>query len=553
MNTSTVQFTFTPPVSGFNPFWDGNFMELARGLSVALAGGTQYSATISGKTLAGSSVSHTFSFTTATIASSTVAPTLASSAPVNGALSVDPMSHVVFHLSKPMRFTTVDADPQLGAMTWNASGDVLDFAPPAGGFLRGSSPSIGIKGADLAWNYLLATQVSFSVPEVVVPLQVLGMSPAPGSTAVPLTAQVALSFSRDMDPASTAAAISFTPSNTCTASSQWINPRMYRCSILTPTAGTAITVTVGTSAKDAAGNPLPAAWSATFTVASTNDTTAPTIVSSTPANGTTPVTNGTPLVIQFSKPMDRGSVEAHLRIAVTGHFQWNAANTQVTYVPTQVYQPGLSLQWTADSSQDLSGNTIYEFPAMHELRGIGLGKQDLVVSAPQAVTLGTLGSRADALGMLLIGDDARNQGTDAFLSFDLSALPGAATSKAAVRQAYLILSRVGCEGSVANLGGTLLVEGIAAGSSIASADLSSSPLGVAYQAQNVCSGPDEIFIPVTEKIRADFSAVPTQGGITHFRLRFAQATNGDHVPDRLVLNWRRLLEEPKLRVVYETY
>jgi len=127
------------------------------------------------------------------------------------------------------------------------------------------------------------------------------------------------------------------------------------------------------------------------------------------------------------------------------------------------------------------------------------------------------------------------------------------TAQAAVRQAYLILSRVGCEGSVANLGGTLLVEGIAAGSSIASADLSSSPVGVTYQAQNVCTGPDEIFVPVTEKIRADFSAVPTQGGMTHFRLRFAQATNGDNLPDRLVLNWRTLLEEPKLRVVYETY
>jgi hypothetical protein len=99
----------------------------------------------------------------------------------------------------------------------------------------------------------------------------------------------------------------------------------------------------------------------------------------------------------------------------------------------------------------------------------------------------------------------------------------------------------------------LLVEGITAGSSIASADLSSSPVGVVYQAQNVCTGPDEIFIPVTEKIRADFSAMPSQGGTTHFRLRFAQATNGDHIPDRLVLSWRKLLEEPKLRVVYETY
>ena len=553
MNPSTVQVTFTPQVSAFYPFWDGNFMELGRGLSIALAAGTHYSATISGKTQTGSSVSHTFSFTTATIASSTVAPTLASSAPANGALGVDPMSHVVLRFSEPMRFTTVAADPQLGAMTWNATGDVLDFAPPPGGFLRGSSPSTVIQGADLAWNYLSTTQLSFTIPEVVVPFQVLGMSPAPGSTGVPLTAQVALSFSRDMDPASTAAAISFSPSNTCTASSRWINPRMYRCSILTPGAGTPITVRVGTSAKDAAGNPLPAPWSATFTVASTSDTTAPTIVSSTPANGTTPVANGTPLVINFSKPMDRGSVEAHLRIAVTGHFQWNAANTQVTYVPTQVYSPGLTLQWTADSSEDLSGNTIYEFPAMHELRGIGLGQQNLTVRALQAVTLGTLGSRADALGMLLIGDDARNQGTDAFLSFDLSALPGAVTARAAVRQAYLILSRVGCEGSVANLGGTLLVEGIAAGSTIASADLSSPPVGVTYQVQNVCTGPDEIFVPVTEKIRADFSAVPTQGGMTHFRLRFAQATNGDNLPDRLVLNWRTLLEEPKLRVVYETY
>jgi hypothetical protein len=31
------------------------------------------------------------------------------------------------------------------------------------------------------------------------------------------------------------------------------------------------------------------------------------------------------------------------------HFQWATASTQVTYVPTQVYQPGLTRQWTAGS------------------------------------------------------------------------------------------------------------------------------------------------------------------------------------------------------------
>src|SRR5260370_296876 len=106
MNTTTVQVTFTPPVSGFNPFWDGNIMELGRWLSIALAAGTHYSATISGKTQTGSSISHTFSLTTGTIASNTVAPTLASSAPVNGAIGVDPVSHGVFRFTAPRRFPT---------------------------------------------------------------------------------------------------------------------------------------------------------------------------------------------------------------------------------------------------------------------------------------------------------------------------------------------------------------------------------------------------------------------------------------------------------------
>lgn len=556
MNKSTVQVTVTPPLPGFSPYplWDGNFMELSRGLSGAMAGSTRYSVAITGKTLAGDTLSHAFSFTTAPVVSSTVAPALASSVPASGAAGVNPLSHVVFHFSEPMRFSTFDPDPELGAMTWNAAGDTLDYAPPPNGFLAGSSPSVSLQGQDLAWNSLPGTQVSFTVPEVAVPLQVLGMSPPPGSTGVPLTAPVSLSFSRDMEPVSTAAAITVSPGSGCSASSQWINPRMYRCLPATQAAGTQITVAVGTGARDAGGNALPAAWSSSFTVASTNDTTAPTIVSSTPGP-TAAVANGTPVVINFSKTMDRGTAESRFRMllnGVSGHFQWNAASTQLTFTPTAVYYPGFTVQWTADFSEDLSGNTVYEFPTVHEFHAIGVGHQDLTVPSTQAVTMGTLGSRASALGMLLIGDDSRDQGTDAFLSFDLSALP-VASPAAAVRQAYLILPRMGCEGSVANLGGTLLVEEISTGASIGAADLGSTAVGTPVQVQNVCAGPAEIFVPVTEKIRADFAAAKTLGATTHFRLRFAQATNGDHLPDRLVLEWRQLLEEPRLRVVYEIY
>jgi len=93
------------------------------------------------------------------------------------------------------------------------------------------------------------------------------------------------------------------------------------------------------------------------------DTTVPQVQQSTPANGTKGVDPKAPIVIQFSEPMDRVSVEAAFNLSqeggarVAGAFSWSADNKTLTFTPTEPLAAGKTYRVTVGpGAEDQAGN-----------------------------------------------------------------------------------------------------------------------------------------------------------------------------------------------------
>jgi len=93
------------------------------------------------------------------------------------------------------------------------------------------------------------------------------------------------------------------------------------------------------------------------------DTTVPQVQQSTPANGSKDVDPEAPIVVQFSEPMDRASVESAFGLAleggaeVAGTFNWSADSKTVTFTPTEPLDKGKTYHVTVGpGAEDQAGN-----------------------------------------------------------------------------------------------------------------------------------------------------------------------------------------------------
>ncbi len=88
------------------------------------------------------------------------------------------------------------------------------------------------------------------------------------------------------------------------------------------------------------------------------DTQAPTLLSSSPSNGTTGMAVGGSFTVTFSEPMDPQSVLLELRPSVgLGGASWNAEGTSVSYAPLVELSAGVTYSVTV-SGKDLAGNGL---------------------------------------------------------------------------------------------------------------------------------------------------------------------------------------------------
>jgi hypothetical protein len=177
-----------------------------------------------------------------------------------------------------------------------------------------------------------------------VPPRVVTTVPTDGATGVRPDAELVITFSKDIDAASVAAAAAnkefvITPAVPCTA-----QPCPDKWELLKPTElhythpgvnqkfllGKKYTVTIPKSLKATDNTPMANDHSFSFTVVAP-----PTLVASSPANGAKDVAVDTSLSITFSKPMIDLSTQGAftLQPVAAGTFSWNADYTVMTYKP----------------------------------------------------------------------------------------------------------------------------------------------------------------------------------------------------------------------------
>jgi alpha-amylase len=133
----------------------------------------------------------------------------------------------------------------------------------------------------------------------------------------------------------------------------------------------------------------------------------PVVVSNSPVHDAASVATYSPIVLQFSKPMNRTSVETNFGTipAVSGAFAWSPAGDTLTFTAGGAGLPGLTVmtvRLTSSAIDSVSGNALYS-PYEMRFKTAATSFHD---SAPPAVTLATPTNAAIIAGNLLISGTA---------------------------------------------------------------------------------------------------------------------------------------------------
>jgi len=353
--------------------------------TAALAASTQYTATITTAVtdLAGNALAAPFIWTFTTGAGAdTTPPTVSATNPANNAIGVALNSSVSATFSEAMRNATLDTtsfilvETLVGNVTGTVSvtGNTATFAPLVNLLPFTQYTATITSGAtDAAGNALAApyswTFTTGAMADMTPPI-VSFTSPANGATNVALNSSVSsATFSEPMNNATLTTA-SFTLVKTSDG-----DPVIGTVNVngntaaLTPLGSllpfTNYTATVSTAATDAAGNPLAAFYSWSFTTGAAPDTTPPTVASTNPLNGAVGVAPNASISATFDEPMTNASLNtASIFLAPTAGGPAVAGTVSVsgnTATFTPLANLAGSIQYTATittAAMDASGNTL---------------------------------------------------------------------------------------------------------------------------------------------------------------------------------------------------
>ncbi|MBI5018195.1 MAG: Ig-like domain-containing protein [Deltaproteobacteria bacterium] len=299
---------------------------------------------------------------------STAPPEGASDVPVGTAVSVT-FSEAVEAASLASSFTLAGPGAQV-AGTVTVTGATATLTPAASlGFGTAYTATVGTGARDLAGNALAAavswTFTTASAPDTTPPT-VSSTTPANGANGVAVNAGVSVTFSEPVDAASLAASLTLAGPGGPVAGTVTV---VGATATFTPAASlvpaTAYTATVGTGARDLAGNPLAAPFSWTFTTGSAPDTTAPTVVSTAPTNGATGVPAGTAVAVSFSEAMNPATLTAatftltRAGVPVTGNVTYAPATLTATFTPAGPLAESTAYVATVTTgAQDAAGNAL---------------------------------------------------------------------------------------------------------------------------------------------------------------------------------------------------
>src|ERR1051325_7681287 len=372
-----------------------------------LAPHTAYTATVrrSVRDLTGNALATDFSWSFATGATpDTTPPTVSFTVPANAATGVAVNQKIAAAFSEVMDPLTISpatftlkqgATPVAGTVTY--AGVTATFSPLSALAPNTTYTATMTTGArdlagnalasDFVWSFTTGATpnppppaVSFTVPSLTVNFAGVNFAGvtaafAPDSaaanigivadagTGVPISGNVAATFSEAMDPL-TITTVTFTLKQGTTAvagtvSYAGVTATFTPASFLAPL--TVYTATITTGARDLAGNALATDFSWSFTTGVTPDTTPPTVSSTVPANAATGVAINQKIAAAFSEAMDPLTIS-------TANFTLKQGTTvvagTVSYaVVTATFTPGSALAplttYTATittGARDLAGN-----------------------------------------------------------------------------------------------------------------------------------------------------------------------------------------------------
>ncbi|WP_334189881.1 Ig-like domain-containing protein [Noviherbaspirillum sp.] len=321
------------------------------------------------------------------VAPETIRPTVTLTSPVAGATNVAINSKITATFSEDMdpasitgatvTLTGPGASPVAGTVTYSAGAKTTTFTPTNPATLPASTLMTGTitSGArDLAGNALAGNVVwtftTGAAPDTTAPT-VISADPANAATGVAVNKKIAAAFSEAMDPATiTAASFTVTGPGTASVPGLVTYAAAGNTASFSPasnlTANTLYTATIGTQSRDLAGNALAGNFAWTFTTGAAPDTTAPTVISTDPANTAVGVAVNKKITAVFSEAMDPATISTGTftlaragTTPVSGTVTYAANGTTAAFTPTGSLAANTSYTATISTgSRDMAGNAL---------------------------------------------------------------------------------------------------------------------------------------------------------------------------------------------------
>ncbi|MBI5764730.1 MAG: Ig-like domain-containing protein [Planctomycetes bacterium] len=312
------------------------------------------------------------------------APTVIFTTPANAATGVAINQKIAATFSKGMDPSSLDAaftvtgpgaTPVTGTVAYDAPSRIATFTPAANLATNTAFTATLTTGArdldgnglasNFTWSFTTGVTADTTAPTVV------STNPTDMATGVPLNKKITATFSEAMDSSTiSAASLTVVGPGAAPISGDVTYAAVGTTATFTPvsnlTVNTTYTVTITTAARDLAGNALALNIVWTFTTGATADTSAPTVVSTNPANTATDVPINKKINATFSEAMDpltitiaNYSVTGPGAVPVTGTVSYDSAGKIATFVPLADLAPNSSFTARITTAvTDLTGNAL---------------------------------------------------------------------------------------------------------------------------------------------------------------------------------------------------
>lgn len=318
--------------------------------SASLASGTQYTATITtaatasdGATLA---ANYSWSFTTA----QAPVPTVTAVTPANGTTAVPVNTALTATFSEAMNASSIGSSTftvsgpsgaVTGTVTYSSSTSTASFTPSSALAYDTQYTATITTGATSSGGAALAANFTWSFTTVGATPAVTAVTPANGATGVSVSSALTATFNEAMNASSLNGAFTLTPSGGSPVAGTVSYNSASSTATFTPGASlasnTTYTASISTAAASSAGVALAQSYSWSFTTAAAP---APTVVSTTPANGATAVSVTQALTATFSTAMNSSTVTTSTFTlsgpsgAVAGIVAYNSGSDSATFTPS---------------------------------------------------------------------------------------------------------------------------------------------------------------------------------------------------------------------------